>query len=233
VTPDQELASNKPHVRQRFVDYLRRQLEFCVAVGGRYILFGAGAVGRPIPYDDSEFQRAAGTLAIVADDFAAAGVRAAIEPIRPEESSVVRTCADAAALIERVGHPGVQHIAADLYHMLSGERHIASTLIEYGPQIANLHLADTNRRALGTGLLDVDMVLMALYAVGFNTGDRFCTAEPLGGGADPYVQMFGPPNVPMLDEMVATTADTWRAREEAVLSASDSELLALAGALPA
>src|SRR4051812_27459441 len=27
VMADQELASNKPHVRQRFVDYLRRQLE--------------------------------------------------------------------------------------------------------------------------------------------------------------------------------------------------------------
>lgn len=231
VTPDQELASNKPHVRQRFVDYLRRQLELCVEVGGRYILFGAGAVGRPKPYDDNELLRAAETLRIVAPDFAAAGVLAAIEPIRPEESSLVRTCADAAELIALVDHPGVQHIAADLYHMLSGEGHVASACLEWAPRMANLHLADSNRRALGSGVLDLDMVIMALYAAGYHELEGFCTAEPLGGGGDPYVQMFGPPDVGVLDALVGQTAATWHARESAVLGASDGELLALAGAV--
>jgi D-psicose/D-tagatose/L-ribulose 3-epimerase len=232
VTPEQELASNRPHVRQRFVDYLRRQLEFCTAVGGRYILFGAAAVGRPLAYDDHELARAAETLAVVADDFAAAGVLAAVEPIRPEETSIVHTCAEAAALIERVGHPGVQHIAGDLYHMLSGEGHVGRGVLEWAPRMANLHLADSNRRALGTGVLDLDVVIMALYAAGFNEGMRFCTAEPLGAGGDPYLQMFGPPDAPVLDALVAQTAETWRAREEAVLVATDDELLGLAGALP-
>jgi sugar phosphate isomerase/epimerase len=233
VTPEQELASNRPHVRQRFVDYLRRELEFCAEVGGRYILFGAAAVGRPAAYDDAELQRAAETLAIVAEEFASAGIRAAIEPIRPEETSCVHTCAEAAALIEQVGHPGVQHIAGDLYHMLSGEGHPGRALLEYGSSMANLHLADSNRRALGTGVLDLDIVLMALYAIGFNTDDRFCSAEPLGAGGDPYRQMFGAPDVPVLDMLVTQTAETWRAREEAVLAATDSELLAQAGVLTA
>jgi sugar phosphate isomerase/epimerase len=226
VMPEQELASNKAHVRQRFVDYLRRQLEFCVAVGGRYILFAAGAVGRPVAYDDAEVERAAETLAIVADEFAAAGVQGAVEPVRVEEVSLVHTCAEAAALIERVGSPGVQHIAGDVYHMLSGDGHVAHTLLEYAPRMANLHLADSNRRALGTGQLDVDGIIMALHATGY---DGFCTAEPLGGGANPYDQMHGRPDVSMLDKLVSTTAQTWRAREEAVLGASDDELLALVG----
>jgi sugar phosphate isomerase/epimerase len=230
VMPEQELASNSPAVRQRFVDYLRRQLEFCVAVGGRYILFGAAAVGRPVAYDDAEVDRAAETLALVADDFADAGVLAAIEPIRVEETSIIHTCAEAAELIERVGHPGVQHIAGDVYHMLSGDGHVGRALLEYAPRMANLHLADSNRRALGTGQLDIDVVIMALYASGFHTGERFCTAEPLGGGANPYDAMYGRPDVPLLDALVATTAETWRAREEAVLAASDADLLAVTGA---
>jgi hypothetical protein len=42
--------------------------------------------------------------------------------------------------------------------------------------------------------------------------------------------MYGRPDVAVLDDLVATTAETWKAREEAVLGASDDELLALAGA---
>lgn len=229
VMPDQELASNRPHVRQRFVDYLRRQLEFCVAVGGRYILFGAAAVGRPVAYDDAELDRAAETLALVADDFTDAGVLAAIEPIRVEETSIVHTCAEAANLIDRVGHPGVQHIAGDLYHMLSGEGHVGRALLEWAPRMANLHLADSNRGALGSGQLDLDVVIMALYARGF---DGFCTAEPLGGGADPYDAMYGRPDVAALDALVGATARTWREREEAVRAASDYELRALTGGAP-
>lgn len=229
VTPDQELASNRPHARQRFLDYLRRQLELCVALGGRYILFGAGAVGRPVAYDDAELDRAADTLRLVADEFSAAGVLAAIEPIRPDETSLVHTCGDALELIGRVGRPGVRHIAADLYHMLAGEGHLGRALLEYGPLLANLHLADTNRRALGSGQLDVDVVIMALYATGYHEAEGFCTAEPLGTGANPYAMMFGAPDAPALDAMVAQTARTWREREDAVLGASDDELLAAAG----
>lgn len=227
VMPEQELASNKPHVRQRFVDYLRRELEFCVAVGGRYILFAAGAVGRPAKYDDAELDRVVETLQIVAPEFEAAGVLGAIEPVRVDEVSVVHTCGEAAALIERLGQPGVQHIAGDTYHMQSGDGHVAHTLLQYAPQMANLHLADSNRRALGTGQLDVDGVIMALYATGY---EGFCTPEPLGGGANPYDAMYGHPDVAVLDALVSTTVDTWKAREEAVLGASDDELLALTGA---
>ena len=45
-----------------------------------------------------------------------------------------------------VQHPGFQHIAGDTYHMQSGDGHVAHTLLQYAPQMANLHLADSNRR---------------------------------------------------------------------------------------
>ena len=54
--------------------------------------------------------------------------------------------------------------------MLAGEDHIGAPSGER--LITNLHMADTNRRALGRGLLDLDAVLMALYAVGYTEGDR-------------------------------------------------------------
>lgn len=225
ITPEQEFASNRPHVRQRAIDYFRRQIDFCAEVGGSYILFGVGAVGRPKKYDDFEFDRAAETIRLVADDFSRRGIRAAIEPIRPEEVSVCHTFAEAERLIETIAHPAVQWINGDLYHMLAGEEHIGETILRYGDRMINLHMADTNRRALGRGLLDLDIVLMALYAVGYNEGEKYCTPEPLGPGGNPYEAMFGEPDPAVLDDLVARTAATFYEREAEILAASDADLL--------
>lgn len=231
VTPDQELASVKPHVRQRAIDYFRRQADFCAALGGVYVLFGAAAVGRPVAYDDSELLRAADTLRVVADHFVTTGVRGAVEPIRPEETSLVHSFADAIRLVELVDHPGVAHINGDLYHMLAGEEHIGLVLLEHGDRLANLHMADTNRRALGAGLLDLDVVLMALYAVGYHADPTrgWCTPEPLGAGGDPYRAMHGTPDPAALDALVRLTAATFFEREQQILAAGDGELLAAYG----
>ncbi|MEV5692751.1 sugar phosphate isomerase/epimerase family protein [Micromonospora globbae] len=227
VTPEQEFAHNLPHVRARAIEYFRRQAEFTRAVGGSYLLFGAASVGRPGLLDSYEMQRSAQTMRLVADDFAAAGIRGAVEPIRPEETSIVHTFAQALELIDMVDHPAIAHVNGDLYHMLSGELHIGATILDHGHRMINLHLADTNRRALGHGLLDLDIVIMALYAVGYQRGDNYCSAEPLGAGGNPYAAMNLPPDSERLDELVRVTAQTFREREEEVLGASDDELRAL------
>jgi hypothetical protein len=43
--------------------------------------------------------------------------------------------------------------------MLVGEEHIGQTILDTGEMLINLHLADTNRMALGTGTLDLAIVL--------------------------------------------------------------------------
>jgi len=227
VTPDQEFAHQLPHVRARAIEYFRRQARFAQAVGGSYLLFGAASVGRPVAVDSYELERSAQTMRLVADDFAAAGIRGAVEPIRPEETSVVHTFEQALRLLDLVDHPAIAHINGDLYHMLSGETHVGATILDHGHRMLNLHLADTNRRALGHGLLDLDIVIMALYAVGYQRGDNYCSAEPLGAGGNPYAAMNLPPDQERLDELVRVTAQTFREREEEVLAASDEELLRL------
>lgn len=224
-TEDSEFASNRPHVRQRAIDYFRRQGDFCKEVGGSYILVVPGAVGRPRPYDSNEFERAAEGIRIVAEHFHQLGIKGAIEPIRPEETSLCHTFGDARRLIDEIDNPGVQHINGDLFHMLASEQHIGETILDAGPYLINLHLADTNRQALGNGMLDVDQVLMALYATGYQRRDAFCTAEPLGAGGNPYSAMFEAPDAGALDQLVARTASTFFEREAAILAASDGELL--------
>ena len=217
VWKESELASPSPYVRQKCIDYFKRNIELCQEVNGEYILFTPGAVGRPQKYDDFEFDRAVETLQILGDVFLKAGVKAAIEPVRVDEVSLCHTFEDAVNLIKAVNHKGISHIAGDVYHMLHHESHIGETILNYSDYLINLHMADTNRKALGSGMLDLDIIIMALYLVGYNNKRAFLTAEPLGPSADPYYQMYGRTDPEVLDKLVSVSASYFYQRENIVL----------------
>jgi sugar phosphate isomerase/epimerase len=217
-SPDNDLSSNRAIHRQAAIDYLHREIPFTAAVGGSYILVVPGAVGRPQAYDDTEFERSVETLRIVADLFVKHNVKAAIEPIRSAEVSLVHTISDAKQYIQAVNHPGVAHINGDVYHMQAEEAHIGEALLDAGEQLINLHMADSNRGALGQGSLDLDTIIMALYLIGYNTEGKFVTPEPLGPGGNPYPAMYGKPDKESLDRLVLQTASYFREREEALLA---------------
>lgn len=217
VMKESELSSSSPFVRQRCIDYFKRNIALCKEVGGEYILFTPGAVGRPHKYDDFEFERAVETLKIIGDVFLDAGVKGAIEPVRADEVSICHTFEDAVKMIKAVDHQGVCHIAGDVYHMLHGESHISETILKYGDYLINLHMADTNRMALGTGMLNLDLIIMSLYLIGYNNKNVFLSAEPLGPAADPYPQMNGVTDPQILDKLVSDTASYFYKRESLLL----------------
>jgi D-psicose/D-tagatose/L-ribulose 3-epimerase len=210
---DNDLSSNRAHQRQAAIDYLKREIEFGAQIGGEYLLVVPGAVGRPVAYDQTEFDRSVETLRLVADLFVKNGIKAAIEPIRSAEVSFVHTFADAKNYIAAVGHPGVAHINGDVYHMQSEESHIGAAIVDAGDRLLNIHMADSNRCALGEGSMDLDTIIMALYLIGFNSAGHYVTPEPLGPGGDPYPAMHGRPDGGRLDTLVQQTAEYFRERE--------------------
>lgn len=216
-SPDNDLSSNRASQRQAALDYLKREIEFTKQIGGEYILVVPGAVGRPAAYDKSEFVRSVETLRLAADLFLKSNIKAAIEPIRSAEVSFVHTVADAKKYIGEVNHPGINYINGDVYHMQSEESHIGEAIIEAGSQLTNLHMADSNRCALGEGSMDLDTILMALYLIGYNEKGRYVTPEPLGPGGDPYPAMYGIPDSALLDKLVHQTASYFREREKEIL----------------
>lgn len=215
---DNDMASNRAVCRQAAIDYLRREIPFTKEVGGTYLLVVPGAVGRPKAYDEVEFERSAETLACHADWFVQFGVKAAIEPIRSAETSLVHTVADAKRYIREVNHPGVGHINGDVYHMQSEESHLGEAIIAAGDQLVNLHFADSNRCALGEGSMDVCTIIRALYLIGYNTEGRYVTFEPLGPGGDPYPAMYGKPDKAKLDRLVFDSIRYFRESEDMVLA---------------
>jgi sugar phosphate isomerase/epimerase len=215
---ENDLSSNRASHRQAALDYIRRELAFAAEVGASYMLVVPAAVGRPQAYDSVEFERSVETISIVADLFVKHKVKAAIEPIRAAETSIVHTVAEAKRYIQAVNHVGVRHINGDVYHMQVEESHIGEAIREAGEMLVNLHLADSNRCALGLGSIDLDTIIRALYLVGYNAEGRFVTPEPLGPGGDPYPAMHGKPDARQLDELVLQTARYFFEREEEVRS---------------
>jgi D-psicose/D-tagatose/L-ribulose 3-epimerase len=215
---DSDMASNRAGHRQAAVDYIKREVPFAAEVGASYMLVVPAAVGRAQAYDAMELERSVETLQLVADLFVKHKVRAAIEPIRSAETTIVHTFAEAKRYIAAVGSPGVRHINGDVYHMQVEESHIGEAIVEAGEMLVNLHMADSNRLALGLGSMDLDTIIRALYLVGFNAEGRFVTPEPLGPGGDPYPAMYGKPDAPQLDEMVAQSARYFREREAEIIS---------------
>ncbi|MBS4205394.1 sugar phosphate isomerase/epimerase family protein [Lederbergia citrea] len=218
---ENDLSSNIPSKRQAAIDYIKRELEFTHKVGGRYLLVVPGAVGRPNAYDNTEFERSVETLKIVAHLFEKYDICGAIEPIRAAETSLVHTIDEAKKYIEAVDHSGINHINADVYHMQSEESHIGEAILEAGYQLVNLHMADSNRGALGQGFMDLDTIIMALYLIGFNQDGKFVTPEPLGPGGDPYPAMNSLPDTKKLDELVSQTATYFKERENLLLESNE------------
>jgi sugar phosphate isomerase/epimerase len=215
---DNDLSSNRPGQRQAAISYLQHEVPFTQAVGGTYLLVVPAAVGRAGAYDAMEFDRSTETLRGIAHLFVKHQVKAAIEPIRSAETSLIHSVADAKRYIAAVNHPGVAHINGDVYHMQSEESHIGEALLEAGEMLINLHFADSNRCALGQGALDVDTIIRALYILGYNSGGKYVTFEPLGPGGDPYPAMYGKPDPAKLDRLVLDSVRCFRDREEAVLA---------------
>jgi len=215
---ENDLSSPSPYSRQHAIDYVRRELELLAELDGAYLIVVPTAVGRPGAVDGSELARSAEALRACGDAFARTGIRAAVEPIRAAEVSLVHTVADALGYLEAVAHPAIAHINGDVYHMSLEEDHVGEAILRAGDRLANLHLADTNRNALGTGNLDLDTVIMAAYLAGMNRPGRFLTPEPLGPFPDPYVLANGPCDAPVMDRLVAATAACFREREARVRS---------------
>lgn len=213
---DNDLASVSAIQRQAAIDYIRREVEFTAEIGGSYLLVVPAAVGRNTAYDDMEQHRSLESLSLVADVFVEYGIKGAVEPIRSAETTLVQTIAQAKSYIAALNCPGVSHINGDVFHMQAEEQHIASAILDAGDQLVNLHMADSQRGALGTGSMDLDSIIQALYLIDYNNGDRFMTPEPLGPGGDPYPAMYGKPDGHLLDSLVSQTVSYIREREEII-----------------
>jgi len=207
-SPENDLASNNAFTIQRAKDYIKRELEFLYEVGATYFIIVPSAVGRTEPIDAWDMERSVETLRSLAGYFDAAGVKAAIEPIRSAEVSLIHSIDEVKDYIKRVNHPAIACINADTYHMLTEEEHIGQSILNCASALINLHVADSNRSAPGSGMIDFVTVIRALYLMGYNNRQAFVTCEPLGPVLNPYARVNAFYNAETMDELVRRSMET-------------------------
>ena len=217
-SPMRDLSGVDAGSRRCALEYIQRNLDVGQALGAEYFLLLPGANGRTTSLDADDEARSLDALRSVADRFRECDIKGAIEPVCASEVSFCHTIADALDYIDKLDHPGIRHVNADCYHMVQGHEPIGASIVRCGEKLVNIHVADTNRGALGTDALDVDTLIMALYIVGHNRTGRFVTFEPIDARLTPYEFMQTHHSAAWLDSLVMDTISFFRKREELLLS---------------
>ena len=95
------------------------------------------------------------------------------EPLNRYETNLFNRLEDAAGFVGSLNTTAVV-LLADLFHMNIEEEDLAQSLRNAASLVGHVHFADTNRRPIGNGHLDVAPVAAALEEIGY---DRYVSAE--------------------------------------------------------
>jgi sugar phosphate isomerase/epimerase len=160
------IVSEDERVRARTVDVMRRLVELCALMGGTYLVHGSPKQ-RSVPPGSTREQ----ALARAIDCFARAGAAAAgagvvycIEPLSTRETDLLHTVAEAAAIVDQVGSPGLKTMIDCSAAGQMERQSVAELLARWVPSghVAHVQVNDPNRRGPGQGEMRFAPILTQL-----------------------------------------------------------------------
>ncbi|MEO7854544.1 MAG: sugar phosphate isomerase/epimerase family protein [Rubrivivax sp.] len=174
--PGLSITSDDPAVRQRTLDRLHGMIDLCAELGGQVLVHGSPAQRRLPDGPGSQVaaarQRAIdalAALAALAGHAHSAGVTYCIEPLAPPTANFVTSLAEALAIVEAIGVPGLRTML-DCCAAGRAEAHAPGELLDRwlpGGLIAHVQINDPNGRGPGQGDQAVKPVLAALQRHGY------------------------------------------------------------------
>ncbi len=169
-----------PGREREFQSAIEQSIDYCVTCGATAIHAMAGNVAAP----DREAARAVflQNLRTAATRAAAHGLTILLEPLNPRDNPgyFYSTVAEAAALIEELGHANVR-LQFDVYHVAIAEGDVLMKLQKYLPIIGNVQIAGVPSRAEpDEGEIDYRAVFAHLLRLGY-AGWVGCEYRPRGG----------------------------------------------------
>jgi sugar phosphate isomerase/epimerase len=210
-----DLAHPDPGVRRVAVEYVRRCLGLAAETGAPLVQMLASAEPRlaPLATRDAEWAWSVAGMQEAAREAERAGVRIAVEPLNRYEGYLVTSTADALAYLAAVDSPWVG-MTLDLFHANIEEPDVPASIVAAGPRLWHVQVADTNRRGLGQGHLDLEAALAALAAIGYGGA---LVVEVMAPGPDPFraLKDAGSPGILDRDirESLARLRAVWPPRE--------------------
>jgi D-psicose/D-tagatose/L-ribulose 3-epimerase len=203
-----DLANPDPQIREEAVRYLEECLRLAADVEAPLVqMLPSGETRlKPIASRDEEWRWSVEGMRRGAAEAERLGVRIAIEPLNRYEAYLVTNVADALAYLADVDSPWVG-LTLDVFHANIEEPSVAGAIGMAAPRLWHVHLADTNRQALGRGHLDLAGVLGAMRAIDFRGAAVLEVTPP---GPDPFTPIKDARSPAVLDAFLAESLAQWR-----------------------
>jgi D-psicose/D-tagatose/L-ribulose 3-epimerase len=204
-----DLAHPDPAIRTQAVQYVVDCLRFAADIGAPLIQMLPSGETRlaPLATRDEEWRWSVEAMRTAAGEAARRGVRIAVEPLNRYEAYLVTSVHDALAYIRDVGSPWVG-LTVDVFHANIEEADIPGAIRAATPRLLHLHLADTNRQALGRGHLDLAAVMAALRDVNYQGSAVLEVTPP---GPDPFRSIKDERSASVLDAFLTESLARLRA----------------------
>lgn len=183
LTAGNNLVSSDPAIRQAGVNHINSAIHAAADIGARNIggvLAAPGRVFTGSPVTDAELDRVAEGLQQVAATAERHDVTVSIEATSRYLGYVLNTAAQARALLDRVDSTHVQ-IQLDTFHMNIEEASVPAGILDAGPRLGYLQVAESHRGMLGSGHIPWPEVMHSLREVrydGWLTFEAFTPSHP-------------------------------------------------------
>ena len=165
------ITSPDAAMHARTIAFMRRLTELCAAMGGAYLVHGSPkqrliADGQT---RDDALARATEAFAAAGEAARAAGVTYCIEPLSADQTPLVNTVAEAAAIVQAVGNPHLRTMIDTSSAGLAEAEPVEALIRRWMPTglIAHVQVNDPNRRGPGQGEMKFGPILRALGETGY------------------------------------------------------------------
>lgn len=162
------MVSPDTAVRGRTTDVMRRMVELCAVMGGKYLVHGSPKQ-RSVPQGETReatMARARDCLASAAQRAKECNVTYCIEPLSRKETDVLNTVAEAAQLVDEIASPTFKTMIDCSAAGQTEEQPVHELIAKWLPtgKIGHVQVNDPNRRSPGQGELAFAPILAALTA---------------------------------------------------------------------
>jgi sugar phosphate isomerase/epimerase len=149
------ISSKDANTRQRTIDVMLALIDLCAALGGKYLVHGSPHQRRIDPGETraAALGRAQDSFAAIAERAQRAGVLYCIEPLSNEQTPLINTLDEAAAMVQAIGSPAVRSML-DCSSAGRMEKAPPGALVDqWLPKgvIAHVQVNDRNRQGPGQG----------------------------------------------------------------------------------
>ena len=165
------MVSPDAALRSRTVDVMKRMVELCALMGGKYLVHGSPKQRSVPPGETREatYAHARDALAAAAQAAQQAGVTYCIEPLARNETDLLNTVAEAAQLVDEIGSPNFKTMIDCSAAGQTETTPVHELIAQWLPtaKIGHIQVNDPNRRAPGQGKMEFAPILAAIRNGGY------------------------------------------------------------------